>query len=168
MTIRNTPMKISTVFLMVFLYFVFVGCAVGQEDEAWKIWRNDSGRWFMYHLEKSDVELLKEKWDEVGKSLENDTTEFSGNYIVPGYMSGYFFRWSKNGDYVFVRYFDVEHPCYFSYGDVEILESSIRFDQKGESRNSACPPPDDSRPVNEWVPALGGRYLVPRSNLKEF
>ena len=34
MTIRNTPMKISTVFLMVFLYFVFVGCAVGQEDEG--------------------------------------------------------------------------------------------------------------------------------------
>lgn len=161
-------MKISAFFLTIFLCFAFVGFAVGQEDEAWEVWRNGSGRWFMYHLEKSDVELLKKKWDEVGKSLENDTTEFSGNYIIPGYMSGYFFRWSKEGGYVFVRFFDVEHPCYFSYGDVEVTESTIRFDHKGKSRNSACPPPDSGRPEKEWVPALGGQYLVPRSKLTEF
>ena len=68
-------------------------------------------------------------------------------------MSGYFFRWSKEAGYVFVRFFDVEHPCYFSFGDVELTGSVIRFIHKGESSSSACPPSSSGRPAEEWIPA---------------
>lgn len=160
----------SRIALLILALITMLSVVTAQEDNSWMAWKNDIGntRWLMYHLEKSDVEILKEKWNAVGQSLEKNQTEYSGSYIIPAYMSGYFFRWSKEAGYVFVRFFDVEHPCYFSFGDVELTGSVIRFIHKGESSSSACPPSSSGRPAEEWIPALGGQYLVPRSELKEF
>lgn len=133
------------------------------------LWQTEGRlRWFMYHLEKSDVELLKTKWDKIEGSLKNDPGNYSGSYIIPAYMSGYFLNWSEREGYVFVRFFDVEHPCYFSFGDVEIHGSTIKFIHKGESIQSACPSNNTGRPAEEWVPALGGEYFVPVPELAQF
>jgi hypothetical protein len=143
--------------------------AAGQSaegDQRWILWKNGVGiRWLMYHLEKSEAEFLKAKWDAIGHI---DGARFEGDYIVPAYMSGYFLRWSKEKGYVFVRYFDVEHPCYFTFGDVKVTEASVQFIQKGSASRSVCPSSDDGAPADEWVFAVDGRFLIPRSRLRDF
>jgi hypothetical protein len=119
----------------------------------------------MYHLEKQEAELLKAKWDEIGRT---DRASFEGDYIVPDPMSGYFLRWSKQKGYVFVRFFDAEHPCYFTFGDVTVTDSTVRFIEKGTSTTSVCPSSDDGAPAAEWVFALDGRFLIPRSRVGDF
>jgi hypothetical protein len=133
------------------------------------LWENGVGiRWLMYHLEKPEVELLKAKWEDIGRPTEKADFMIGGDYIVPNYMSGYFLRWSKEKGYVFVRFFDVEHPCHFTFGDVEVTASTVRFIQKGEVSQSVCPSSDDGAPAAEWVFAAGGRFLIPKSRLRDF
>lgn len=160
-------MKVFTLILTLFsFHLVFV--AQQPEDNSWMGWNNGIGntRWLMYHLEKDEVELLKQKWEVVGTLVEKSSNKYSGTYLVPAYMSGYFLHLSDE-DYVFVYFFDVEHPCYFSYGKVERRESNITFVKKGESKQSACGIPEVSQQEN-WVVAYDGQFLIPKNDLRSF
>ncbi len=165
-------MKLIFPCLIAILSFVFVvdaNCQSNQEDNQWMLWQNSvSRRWLMYHLEKDDVALLKEKWEQIGASLEKAPGEYAGTYFLGDYMSGYFLRWSPTAGYVFVRYFDVEHPCYFSYGRVETKGTKIKFIHQGEASKSICPPGNSGRPEIDWVAALGGEYFIPRREAPKF
>lgn len=169
-------MKSSAIFLITALILMLSTQLVSQEpskevqeDNSWMLWENNVGRrWLMYHLEKDDVAKLKEKWDEVGASLKSGSSKYAGTYYVSDWMSGYFLRWSPSAGYIFVRYFDVEHPCYFSYGRVEEMGTSISFIHQGEASHSRCPTNNTGRPDTAWVAALGGEYLIPRSEASRF
>lgn len=163
-------MKISHLLLLFVLLvahspFLF---AQNAEDNSWMGWNNGIGRtrWLMYHLEKDDVQLLKQKWEEVGNSIKKSSGKYAGTYLVPAYMSGYFLRWSDEG-YVFASFFDVEHPCYFSYGDVEIDGANIKFIKKGENKSRVCPS-SLSKQSEEWVIAYDGRFFIPKKDLRSF
>lgn len=167
----ENKMNLPRTYLIAILLLAFCVGANGQEspktDDSWMLWKNGLGsRWFMYHLEKPEAEFLKSKWDEIGKS--DDGSKFEGDYIVPDYMSGYFLRWSKEKGYVFVRFFDVEHPCHFTFGDVKVTDATVQFIQKGSKNQSVCPSSDDGAPAEEWVFAVDGRFLIPRSELGDF
>lgn len=139
-----------------------------QEDIEWQIWINDVGksRWFTYHLEKDDVLKMKNRWDEIGETIQKTENEFAGTYYQHDYMSGYFLRWSPERGYIFVRYFDVEHPCYFSFGTVSVTEAEINFNIEYESQNPVCPGEESTPKI--WIPANGGKFLVPKTKLKDF
>ncbi len=170
--LKTRPTKFIFSCLIIVQSFAFAVDAIGQSDQddnRWMLWENRVGtRWLMYHLEKTDVELLKAKWDEIGNSSEKNPSGFAGTYIVPAYMSGYFLRWSAEGGYIFVRFFDTEHPCYFSFGDVKATNSTVQFIHKGESNRSVCPPGNDGRPASEWVFVLDGEFLIPKAEIEDF
>lgn len=141
-----------------------------QEDNSWMYWKNEVGkrRWFMYHLEKEDVARLRERWDTVGTSIGNSANRFAGTYYQPGFMSGYFLRWSPEKGFIFITYFDVEHPCYFSSGDVVVETPVIRFVQKIEAKNSICPSNTTMPAPEKWIPVLGGEWLIPLNEVDKF
>lgn len=169
-------MNLPRIYLMVILYLTIVVGTFGQDapkveqkDNSWMLWENKVGkRWLLYHLEKEEAAQLKLKWDQVGASLEGESNQYAGTYYVSDWMSGYFLRWSPSAGYIFVRYFDVEHPCYFSYGQVEQAGNIFRFVHEGEASHSACPTNNTGRPDTEWIPALGGAYFVPRNEVRRF
>ena len=146
---------------------LFVLPALAQEDQSWMHWENGVGkRWLTYHLEKEDVFKMKEKWEEIGDSSVKSASEYSGTYYQYGYMSGYFLRWSPEKGYIFIRYFDVEHPCYFSYGNASIDGVEVNFKLVYEVSESRCP--GNSTTPKVWIPAVGGKYLVQKTEIQDF
>ena len=160
----KTLMIISTLIVLL----CSLSSVLAQEDNKWQIWINNVGkaRWFTYHLEKDDVLKMKKRWDEIGENIQNSENEFAGTYYLHDYMSGYFLRWSPENGYIFVEYFDVEHPCYFSFGNVSVTQTEIKFNVEYESQTRVCPG-DQSTP-QMWIPADGGKFIVPKTELKDF
>lgn len=161
-------LSIAVFFLLIIFNSYAASQIISEEDKRWMLWENGVGksRWFMYHLEKDDVLKLKEKWEEIGNSIESSTNEFSGTYYQPGYMSGYFLRWSPENGYVFVNYFDIEHPCFFSFEKVLVNGSEIKFIPEYRVDESRCP--SNSTAPETWLPADGGKFLIPQNQVKEF
>jgi len=157
--------------MRIFCVFAILWCLTltvsAQLEEKYALWINGVGksRWFTYHLEKEDVLILKDKWNKIENSLASETNEFAGKYFQYGYMSGYFLIWSPENGFVFVQYFDVEHPCYFSYGKVSIKNPEIIFEIEGEGKPRVCQ--INPTPLI-WIPADGGRYLIPKSEAESF
>jgi hypothetical protein len=157
-------MKILFAFIFLFIAPAFV---FTQVEAEYAMWENGVGkRWLTYHLEKNDVLLMKDKWNKIEKSLESTSNEFAGKYFQYGYMSGYFLNWSPKEGFIYVRYFDVEHPCYFSYGKVSIKTFEVNFITEYETSESICPGKVPTPPV--WIPANGGKYLIPKNESKRF
>ena len=160
-------MKISKV-ILAFLILCLISINIfAQEDNSWQLWKNGVGkpRWLTYHLEKEDVLKMTEKWNKIGKTIENSSNEFAGTYFNGGF-SGYFLRWTPEGGFIFIEYFDEEHPCYFSYGDVSENGVEINFAVKFESKVKFCPSENSTPKV--WIPAEGGKYFIQKKNAQEF
>ena len=156
-----------TLYILIVCNFSVVSQTVSGEDKKWMLWENGVGkqRWLMYHLEKDDVLKLKEKWEEIGNSIESSTNEFAGTYYLHGF-SGSFLRWSPEKGYIYINYFDDEHPCFFSFGKVSINGAEINFSPEYEVKESRCPS-NFTKPM-VWLPAYNGKYLIPKNEIKEF
>lgn len=158
-------MKIFFTFIFSLIFFVLP--SFSQEDQSWMLWENRVGkRWLTYHLEKEDALKMKKKWEEIGDYSDQSSSDFAGTYYQHGYMSGYFLRWSPEKGYIFVSYFDVEHPCYFSYGDVKTNDAEIEFIQSYEVAEPRCP--YNTSPPKIWIPADSGRYFIPKNEISNF
>ena len=84
-------------------------------------------------------------------------------------MSGSFLRWSPEKGYIYIQYFDNEHPCSFSYGKVSVKGFEVTFIPEYE-KNEICPPPPylhKSAPL-KWISALGGKYFIPADEAERF
>jgi hypothetical protein len=154
----------TIVFLLLFYSIITV---LAQEVPKSTVWENGVGksRWDTWHLEKEDVLKMKEQWDKIGDSLKLSSNEFAGTYFKYGYMSGYFLRWSPEAGFIYIQYFDVEHPCSFSYGKVSTNGLEVNFIPAYESTQSSCV--KHSTPKT-WIPADSGRYLIPAREAKRF
>ncbi|HEX6125525.1 MAG TPA: hypothetical protein VFZ23_09165 [Pyrinomonadaceae bacterium] len=139
-----------------------------QLEEKYALWINNVGksRWFTYHLDPQDVLRLKDKWAQIEESLKTDSNEFAGQYFQYGYMSGHFLIWSPSGGFVYVRYFDVEHPCYFTYGKIKSVAEEVHFQIEYESKNSICP--GRGKTPLRWIPAGNGEYFIPVTQARRF
>ncbi|HXG83308.1 MAG TPA: hypothetical protein VNI84_04690 [Pyrinomonadaceae bacterium] len=148
--------------------FCSLFCVFAQTQADYELWENGVGksRWFTYHLKKDDVLLMKTKWDKIEKSLESTTNSFAGKYFQYGFMSGYFLNWSPEAGFIYVQYFDVEHPCYFSYGKVAVKDFEINFITEYETSEPFCPGSASTPQI--WIPANGGKYLIPKKESKRF
>jgi hypothetical protein len=158
-------MKFFCVIAFLFCSFSWVSA---QAETEYALWENSVGksRWLTYHLEKDDVLLMKNKWDKIEKSLESTANVYAGKYFQYGYMSGYFLTWSPEEGFIYVQYFDVEHPCYFSYGKVSVKDFEVNFIIENETRKSICPGNPSTPPT--WIPAGGGKYFIPKNESKRF
>lgn len=155
-------------FCLILILLYSIVSVYAQADAQYALWENGVGksRWLTYHLEKEDVLLMKAKWNKIEESLESTTNEFAGKYFQYGYMSGYFLNWSPEEGFIYVRYFDVEHPCYFSYGKVSVKDFEVNFITEYQTNESICPGNISTPPV--WIPANGGKYLIPKNESKRF
>lgn len=157
----------NLLFAIIFALTLFVLPSFSQEDNSWMLWENGVGkRWLVYHLEKEDALKMKGKWEEIEDSSEKSSREYAGTYYKHGYMSGYFLRWSPDKGYIYIKYFDVEHPCYFSYGDVFLNGIEINFNPVYETKESICPGKPET--PTTWIPANGGEYLIPKTEVRDF
>ena len=132
------------------------------------MWENGVGksRWFTYHLEREDISKMKEKWEEIGHSLQTTLNDFAGTYFQYGYMAGYFLRWSPDHGYIYIQYFDIEHPCYFSFGKAVVRGVEVDFITEFETKESRCPGKISTPKV--WIPTQGGKYFIPKNEAKRF
>lgn len=153
-----------------FMLILFASTSYAQDDDlSWVRWENNIGkaRWLNWHLGKVNSDKLKSKWNEVGIDIEKSSNEFAGAYFKYGWMSGYFLRWSPEKGFVYVNYFDVEHPCYFNYGKVSVDGYEVRFSSEFESDN-LCPSSISKAMPKTWIPAIGGKYLIPKTEARSF
>jgi hypothetical protein len=158
----------KTAILILLLLFVTAPSLPQEElEEKYVVWTMSTGRrWLMHHLAPDDVLKLKDRWGRVEESLRSSTNVFAGTYFQPGF-SGRFMIWSSDKGFVYVEYFDVEHPCYFSYGSARQAGEEIRFDIEYESRQSICPPETPKTPLS-WIPAGDGEFFIPTTDAKRF
>jgi hypothetical protein len=137
-------------------------------EEKYAVWTMTTGRrWLTYHLEPTDVLRLKEEWRRIEESLAAKGDEFAGTYYQLGMMSGRFMIWSPTEGFVYVEYFDTEHPCYFSYGRTRAVGDEIHFEIDYESRVSICPPPKVTTPP-KWIRAGDGEFFIPTTEAQRF
>ena len=156
---------VPTIWLLVLIVSTFAQQSIDAEHA---VWENNVGksRWLTYHLERDDVVRLKARWKEVEDSLANESDAYAAPYFQYGFMSGYFLNWSPIKGFVYVEYFDVEHPCYFSYGNVRRHGAEIRFEIEYETTKERCP--GNVKMPLRWIPGDGGKYFVPVSEAKRF
>lgn len=150
------------------LIILTAACALSaQTARERSVWENGVGkRWLIYHLEADDALLMQKKWNEIDRSLAAESNEFAGKYFQYGHMSGYFLIWSEKEGFVYVDYFDVEHPCYFSYGKVSVKDYELTFTTEYESVSS-CGGEKSTTPI-AWIPADGGKFLIPKTEAHRF
>lgn len=160
-------MKTLTIASLIIL-LSFISSSAQNPDLSWALWKNGiKYRWFNYHFEKEDALKMTAKWDEIGIGLEESKNKFAGTYFQYGYMSGYFLRWSSEKGYIYIQYFDIEHPCSFSYGNVSVNNLEITFIPEYE-KNVICPSILPKTTPRKWIPALGGKYFIPANEAERF
>ncbi len=159
----------KSIILLILINLLTFSTNFAQADNSWMLWENKVGkpRWLNYHLQKEDALKMMSKWDEIGVGLDKSFNQFAGTYFQYGYMSGYFLRWSPEKGFIYIQYFDISHPCYFSYGKVSVKEFEITFISEYETA-SLCPPTLPESMPKIWIPAYGGKYFIPKDEAERF
>ena len=152
------------------VFLILLSAPAGAQpdlEEKYAIWNIPGARrWLTYHLEPEDVVRLKDKWSQIDRSLDAEKNEFAGRYFQYGYMSGRFLIWSLSKGFVYVQYFDMEHPCYFSYGQARAIGKEVVFKTEYETSRSICPG-GQATPL-KWIPAGDGKFFIPAAEAKRF
>jgi hypothetical protein len=141
--------------------------AQAEIEEKYAVWTiRGERRWLTYHLEPEDVLRVKQKWSQIDTSLGTEKKEFAGRYFQYGFMSGSFLIWSPSIGFVYVQYFDIEHPCYFSYGQARKIGEEVEFKVEYETKRSICPG-GQATPL-KWISAGDGEFFIPITQAKRF
>ena len=119
---------------------------------------------FELALDRDDAKQMDGLWRKLGSGIKNK--DYIGTFGKVGYEGGYLLRISSDNEFILLPYFDEDLISDYSYGTItETDTGEFVLHPKKELRPSQF----GLRQIPlDWVTVMGGRFVVPRDEIKLF